>query len=154
MNETQTPLQFYIKMQKIADLDVIGENEKILCMAHFMADTLWDLGYCSGVDIFDGKLKSYCSKPILLIFEKENAIMEENKTILTPKDFKERMSNVLTDKMFEENPLATLHSGIELITYVLEQEGYDEGVDIFKDAINQHRDDLLLYFALYREEKH
>lgn len=62
MNENQTPLQFYIKMRNIADLDVIGTEEKMLWMAQYMADTLWDLGYCSGVDIFNGKLKSCCEE--------------------------------------------------------------------------------------------
>lgn len=66
--------------------------------------------------------------------------MEEKKTRMTPTDFKEHMSNVLSDEILKEHPLTALHLGIGLVVYVLKQEGYDEGADIFKDAFIKHHD--------------
>lgn len=67
--------------------------------------------------------------------------MEENKAILTPADFKERMTNLMSEQMLEKHPLTALRLGIGLVVYVLKQEGFGEGADIFENALTSHHDE-------------
>lgn len=51
-DRVDTPLDFYAKMKQIDSLDV-SDEDKLLMMSSLMSDTLWDLGYCSGIAIFN-----------------------------------------------------------------------------------------------------
>lgn len=60
IERTVTPLEFCSHMRELNEAQV-SDTSKLLAMSRYMALTLWDLGYCSGVDIFS---KFYLKKEI------------------------------------------------------------------------------------------